>query len=325
MTTFANIQMSDYTQLAYLEPYLAAKIIGQSHVLPHIARLVIQAEMGLTRPGEPLCRLLFVGPTGVGKTLTAKAISQYVLGPDAYHQLDMSEFMLRESIRNFIGDESGDVGRLGRILEIPGRKLLLFDEIEKAHTEIMNLFLQMLEEGHITVGRGIRHSLNNCYIVVTTNIGANKVMKADSEYINYSILEEVCMGEFAKKYGPEKIQRFQAFCVFTKLSQADQKKIARLELETEISHQRSVGNALDYHESAVNFLFNAGCSDQYGARPLRNQTQYHVRNAVTTLTLKNHLHHVRGRLVASPDHTGLSIHSQPSIQPKGTVKKNYPL
>lgn len=306
------LPLSDSTQLAYLEPYLAAKIIGQSHILPHIARLVIQAEMGLTGPGEPLCRLLFVGPTGVGKTLTAKAISQYVLGPNAYHQLDMSEFMLQESVRNFIGDESGDVGRLGRILERPGRKLLLFDEIEKAHPEIMNLFLQMLEEGQITVGRGIRHSLSNCYLIVTSNIGANKVMKADSEYINYSILEEVCMGEFAKKYGPEKIQRFQSFCVFTKLSHADQKKITRLELEAEISHQRSVGHKLHYHESAVDFLFNAGCSDRYGARPLRNQTQYHVRNAIAALTLKHQLRHVRGRLVVSPDHTCLSIHSQPS-------------
>lgn len=298
----------DYAWLAGIEPYLTNHVIGQSHVIPQIARRVMQAEMGLTRPGEPLCRLLFVGPTGVGKTLTAKAISQYVLG--CYHQMDMSEFMLKESVENFIGDKSGDVGRLGRILEIPGKKLILFDEIEKAHAEIMNLFLQMLEEGHITVGRGIRHQLNDCYIVVTTNIGSDKVIKADSEYVNHTILEEACMADFGKKFGAEKIQRFQAFCVFTKLSQADQLKITKLELEAEIQHQASKGNQLDFDPSVIDFLYNVGCSDLYGARPLRNQTQYHVRNALTDYAIQHQISHVLGQLAASPDQTHLFIHNK---------------
>jgi ATP-dependent Clp protease ATP-binding subunit ClpA len=190
-----NSIQPDFEKLGGIEAYLCDRIIGQSHVMPQIAQLVRHAEMGQTRLWEPLCRMLFVGSTGVGKTLTAKAISRYVLGADAYHQFDMSEFMLKESVENFIGDKSGDLGRLGRILEIPGKKLLLFDEIEKAHTEIMNFFLQMLEEGHITVGRGTKFTLNNCYVIATNNIGSDKIIKADSEYTNHAILEQVCRAE----------------------------------------------------------------------------------------------------------------------------------
>jgi ATP-dependent Clp protease ATP-binding subunit ClpB len=297
----------NFNKLDGIETYLCGRVIGQSHVMPQIAQLVRRAEMGQTRSWEPLCRMLFVGSTGVGKTLTAKAISQYVLGPDAYHQLDMSEFMLKESVENFIGDKSGDLGRLGRILDLPGKKLLLFDEIEKAHAEIMNLFLQMLEEGHITVGRGTKFTLNNCYIIVTTNIGSDKIIKADSEYTNHAILEQVCMAEFGKKYGTEKIQRFQAFCVFVKLSQADQLKIARLELEAEIEHQHKLGNRLDFDQSAIDFLYNVGCSELYGARPLRNQTALHVRNTVTSLILKKRTGTVSGRLVANLEQTQLLL------------------
>jgi ATP-dependent Clp protease ATP-binding subunit ClpA len=236
----------DLDWLDGIKPHLLSRVIGQDNVLSQIADLIRQAEQKLTLSHEPLCRLILLGPTGVGKSLTAEVISNYVFGKDSYHRLDMAEFALEDAVKNFIGDHIG-------------------------------------------------------------NVGSAQISKADPEYVNRTLLEQVCQQELAKKYGTEFIFRFQAVCVFNKLSAKDQLKIARLEIEDELNHLKERGHTLTYCEQALNFLYNYGCNERYGARPLRNTTQFYIRHAITNFTTSNRVELATGKLVTNDDQTLLTI------------------
>jgi len=296
-----------------LEPYLAGRILGQGHVIPLIAELVRQAENGLTNSQQPRCKLLFLGPTGVGKTETAEAISDYIFGPNKLHVLDMSEFQHPDAVKTLIGDHSGAIGRLGEILaKHPGPKVILFDECEKAYRDIINLFLQILDKGRITVGFNTTYDLSNCYIILTSNVGSAAIMNA--KRTNATRLIEHCKAEFGRVFRPELIERFQDFFVFRKLPAEIQYRIAELEIKKELAHLASKSYRLTYGPPVVNFLYQVGFHKLYGARPLRNKVQLHIRAAVSNALLC-HQDITCGELTVKAGHDGLELRST-NPQPK---------
>ena len=300
-------------KLLGLEPYLRSRILGQDHVIPLVAELIRQGEGNFTRAGRPRCCFLFLGSTGVGKTETAEAISDYIFGPNKLHTLDMSEFQHPDAVKTLVGDHSGNVGRLGEILAAnPGPKALLFDEIEKAYHDIIKLFLQILDKGRITVGLNVQHDLSDCYIMLTSNVGSESIMNA--KRVNPTRLIDHCKREFGKKFGSELINRFQKFCVFHKLSPDIQYRIAELEIQKELRHLAEKGHSVTYVPDVVDFLYQIGFSKLYGARPLRNEVEYHIRAAASNHFLRT-LTKVKGELVVNPSRTGLELISK-QTQPK---------
>jgi ATP-dependent Clp protease ATP-binding subunit ClpA len=296
-----------------LEPYLRSRIIGQDHVVPIVSELIRQAENNLTHAHEPRCKLLFLGPTGTGKTELAKAISDYIFGPGKLHHLNMSQYQHIDAVKNLIGDDSGKVGKLGEILENnPGPKTILFDECEKGHRNLIDLFLQILDEAVVDVGYNVRYDLSDCYIILTSNVGSAAIMNA--KRTNPVRLVEHCKSEFGKTFRPELIERFQEFVVFHKLTPEAQYQIAEKLIREEICHLADKGYTVSYSPDVVNFLYQIGYSKLYGARPMRKKVNSHIRAAVNNYFLR-HLTKINGELIVNPNRDGLGL------KPKQTKPK----
>ena len=164
-------------KLSGLEGYLSSKIRGQGHVIPRVCSVLERGELGLQPPEKPLGSFLFLGPTGVGKTELTLEFSRYLFGEGSIHRFDMSEFQHLDSVKLFLGDETGNPGRLERVLAEHRKGVLLFDEVEKAHRLIWDLFLQMLDAARITLADHQTHDLSSFFIVCTSNIGSQQLLR----------------------------------------------------------------------------------------------------------------------------------------------------
>ncbi len=272
-------------KLSSLESVLSERIIGQEHVIPRIAEVIRQGELGLTSKNEPRGCFFFLGPTGVGKTETAKTFARHLYGENHFFTLDMSEFKYPDSIIHLIGDHTGKVGRLGKILEIASEGIILFDEIEKAHPDIRDLFLQMYDEARITVGDGKVYSLSKFYLVITSNIGSRKIIHG--RHTPFTTIENYVIREVSREFRPELIRRFRHIIVFDKLSLENQTEICRLVLEEEIKrlHQEH-GFRISYEPDLLPFLLEQGYDEIYGARNLRNIIQFMIRKTISDQLMK---------------------------------------
>ena len=164
-------------KLTGLEPHLSSKIKGQGHVIPRVCSVLERGQLGLQPTGKPLGSFLFLGPTGVGKTELTLEFSRYLFGNDSVFRFDMSEFLHLDAVKLFMGDETGNPGRLGKILSEHRHGVLLFDEIEKAHRLVWDLFLQMLDAARITLADHRAYDLSDFYIVCTSNIGSQQLLR----------------------------------------------------------------------------------------------------------------------------------------------------
>jgi ATP-dependent Clp protease ATP-binding subunit ClpA len=163
--------------LTGLEPHLLSKIKGQGHVISRVSSVLERGQFGLQPNGKPLGSFLFLGPTGVGKTELTLEFSRYLFGDGSVFRFDMSEFLHLDNVKLFMGDETGSPGRLGRVLTEYRQGVLLFDEIEKAHRAIWDLFLQMLDAARITLADQRPYDLSGVYIVCTSNIGSQQLLR----------------------------------------------------------------------------------------------------------------------------------------------------
>ncbi|MCP4071854.1 MAG: ATP-dependent Clp protease ATP-binding subunit, partial [Hyphomicrobiales bacterium] len=258
-------------KLLNLETEIKKNVIGQDHVLKDVIATLERGELGLNidekRP-KPKGSFLFLGPTGVGKTELTLTFTHYLFGDESLYRLDMSEFMHFDSVKQFIGDETGNYGRLGNILENSNHGTLLFDEMEKAHPLIMDLFLQICDAARITLGNGKTYDLTNYYIVFTSNIGANRIPETGN--IMSSTLERGIKAELLKNLRKEMIARFGAVIIFKQLGFDIQKEIARNLLDKEIERMKSRGCDLKYDELAFNYIIRNGIQEGLGVRPLRD-------------------------------------------------------
>jgi ATP-dependent Clp protease ATP-binding subunit ClpB len=281
MNTFS----SDYlTKLRHLEPHLKANIKGQDHVLPRICSALQRGELNLAHPHRPKGSFLFVGPTGVGKTEITIAFTEYLCGADHLHRFDMSEFQNQSSVGLLLGDSSTDRGMLGRALDKNARGTLLFDEIEKAHPLVLDLFLQILDAGRITLANGETRSLNNYYIVFTSNIGAAEAMRMESSA--FATIERTVLRRVDQVLRPELVARINEKLVFNRLPYTIQREICELMIGREVNRLNRLGHNLVIEPANVEKLVREGFHRTLGARPMRNTVDRFLQGMAAAVCLK---------------------------------------
>ncbi|MFQ5493243.1 MAG: ATP-dependent Clp protease ATP-binding subunit [Candidatus Dojkabacteria bacterium] len=297
---------SDVKNLKLLERNLGKRIIGQKEAVRRVAAALKRARVGISDEKRPMASFLFLGPTGVGKSETAKEIARTLFGSeDALIQVDMTEFMEQHSISKLIGSPPGYVGYQegGQLTEKVRRRpysVILFDEIEKAHPEMLNIMLQILEEGRLQDGKGRKVNFKNTVIILTSNIGASEIGKDDvlgfgvEDAIQprskmdgaFKRMEEKLMAELKDELPPEFINRIDDIVIFRGLDETDIRKITKL-LVTEINKRLlEKGVQLLPTQSAINFIADEGYSKEYGARNIRRKLQELVENPLADYILE---------------------------------------
>jgi ATP-dependent Clp protease ATP-binding subunit ClpB len=261
-----------------LETHLKSKIRGQDHVIAKVCSVLERGELGLTPTGKPKGTFLFLGPTGVGKTELTLEFTRYLFQSDLMFRFDMSELLHIDAIKQFIGDETGSIGRLGKVLTKHSKGVLLFDEIEKANRLIWDLFLQILDAGRITLGNDETYDLSQFYIVCTTNIGSADILRPNS--LPFTTIERAVMAKLYQSFRPELIGRFSEKIVFKRLSYEVQREIAELTLEKEIIRLSKLGYKLDVSKSVLEFLVRKGVHKLLGARPMRSTVERYLGDVI---------------------------------------------
>ncbi|MDR1281851.1 MAG: AAA family ATPase [Opitutaceae bacterium] len=266
-------------RLRSLEAHLFKNIRGQDRVLARVVPALMRGELGLSDPSRPRASFLFVGPTGTGKSELASVFSEYLFGADSLMAFDMSEYQNKESIEKMIGADRSDVGLLGRALSARACGTLLFDEMEKAHPEVLDLFLQMLWLGRITVATGRTFALKDYYVVFTSNIGAVDAMRMERS--SAATVEESVLRRVRQKLRPELVGRIDEIAVFSRLGPDGQREICSLLIEREIARLGQTGGyRLDVSEGVMEFLLREGYDPHYGARPMQRAVSRHIQDAV---------------------------------------------
>ncbi len=291
-------------RLLHLEDLLHQRVIGQEEAVKAVARAVRRARAGLKDPQRPIGSFIFLGPTGVGKTELCKALGEALFGDqDCLIRVDMSEYMEKHSVSRMIGSPPGYVGHDegGQLTEKVRRKpysVVLFDEVEKAHPDVFNALLQILEDGRLTDGQGRVVDFKNTVIVMTSNAGAHTLKKqtrlgfgssGDTEK-GYEDMKESIMGEVKHIFRPEFLNRVDEIIVFHALDQEHIDRIAKLMLKTVSQRLLERGISLQISEEAVSLLSKAGFDTQYGARPLRRAIQRMVEDALSEELLAGKIH-----------------------------------
>ena len=264
--------------LTNLESHLSSKIKGQGHVIPRVCSVLERGQLGLQPSDKPLGSFLFLGPTGVGKTELTLEFSRYLFGDDSVFRFDMSEFLHEDAVKLFMGDETGSPGRLGKVLSEHRQGVLLFDEVEKAHRSIWDLFLQMLDAARITLADHRTYDLSGFYVVCTSNIGSQQLLRPTR--LPFATLERAVLSELHRFFRPELIGRFEEKVVFKLLSHETQREIGRLVVSEELIRLREKGFELEISEPAFEFLLRNGIHRILGARPMKNTVQKFLGDAI---------------------------------------------
>lgn len=268
-------------RLRELPNFLSGRIIGQDHVIPKLVPTLQNGELGLSDPGRPKGTFLFLGPTGVGKTEITLLMCGYVFGDVNKHciRLDMSEYQNQESLQLLLGQNETSIGNMGRFYQrAEGRGFILFDEIEKAHPRVLDIFLQVLDAGRITVATGETLNLSNFYIVATSNIGADALMEVKTS--NMATIERFIEDLAAAELRPEVLARFNVRCVFQKLTYNAQKQIAGIMLNKEIKLLAAKGHNLTVGAGVLELIVAQGVEPRLGARRMRQTVESNCRHAV---------------------------------------------
>ena len=270
-------------RLRPLQNYLNDRIRGQDHVIPRVISLLERGELGLTTPNRPRGSFLFLGPTGVGKTELALAFTEYVLGKEKLFRFDMSEYQAQGSLRVLLGSRVGETGLLGIALAKSVTGTLLFDEIEKAHPRVLDLFLQILDAARVTMASGEALDLSGFYIVFTSNIAAAEIINL--QHSSFATMERHVLAKAQRTLRPELYARITEKLVFDRLSYDVQMEIARVHIGRELSFLRSKGFDLTVGHAVVSFLMQRGFHSRLGARPLRDTIEKYLRGAVADVLL----------------------------------------
>lgn len=281
MNTFSSEFLD---KLRNLEHHLNSNIKGQDHVLPRICSVLTRGELNLAHPSRPKGSFLFVGPTGVGKTEITISFTNYLCGTDHLHRFDMSEFQNQSSVGLLLGSSSTDTGMLGRALGKNSRGTLLFDEMEKAHPLVLDLFLQILDAGRITLANGETRDLNNYYLVFTSNIGAGEAMRMESSA--FATIERTVLRRVDQILRPELVARINEKLVFNRLPYAIQREICELMIQRETARLLSLGHSLVVDQPIVEHLVRTGFHRTLGARPMRNAVERYLQEMISIRALK---------------------------------------
>ena len=296
-------------RLLKLEEKLHQRVVGQDDAVAAVAKAIRRSRVGLKDPKRPIGSFLFLGPTGVGKTELCKTLAESMFGDEnAMVRIDMSEYMEKHTVSRLIGSPPGYVGHEegGQLTEKVRRKpysVVLFDEIEKAHEDVWNILLQILEDGIVTDSQGRRVDFKNTVIVMTSNVGAKNITAAESklgfdgkekdeketEEARFARIREAVMADLKRTFRPEFLNRIDEIIVFHQLTQDNIVQIARRMLDVTAGRMAQQGITLEAEDDAVAELAKDGFDPQYGARPLRRAIQNQVEDAVAEQMLEGSL------------------------------------
>ncbi len=291
-----KVSQNENEKLAKMGNSIAGKVIGQDEAVKKIVKAIQRGRVGLKDPNKPIGSFMFLGPTGVGKTQLAKVLAKYLFdSEDALVRIDMSEYMEKFAVSRLVGAPPGYVGHDegGQLTEKVRRKpysVVLLDEIEKAHPEVFNLLLQVLDDGQLTDSLGRKVNFKNTIIIMTSNTGSrqlkefgtgvgfstkNKLAAAEDE--TKAVIEK----ELKKKFAPEFLNRVDDVVMFNSLSKDDINQIIKIELEKLIERVEKMEFKLTITDSAIEYIASEGFDPQYGARPLKRAIQRHVEDVLT--------------------------------------------
>lgn len=293
-----NLSASEAEKLLALEEHLSEIVIGQDKAKRQLSKSLRKTRAGLGDPKRPMGCYLFVGPTGVGKTLLAKAMAKIVFdSEDALITLDMSEYSEKINVSRLVGAAPGYVGydEGGQLTEAVRRKpysIVLFDEIEKAHPEVFNILLQIMEEGQITDSQGRKVSFKNTIVILTSNVGSSAILNKSSlgfgigSETSEEMIERQIKDDLNKTFKPEFLNRLDAKVIFTQLTREELYKVLDLELDKVKKRLAAKTWKLDLTQSAKDFLLDKGYNPEYGARPLRRAVGTYVEDFLAEAILK---------------------------------------
>lgn len=289
-------------RLKNLESHLHERVVGQVEAVEAVSKAIRRGRVGLKDPRRPIGSFLFLGPTGVGKTELTKALAEVLFGDEsALIRVDMSEYMEKHSVSKLIGSPPGYVGydEGGQISEKIRRKpysVILFDEVEKAHPDVFNILLQVLDDGHITDAQGRRIDFKNTVIIMTSNIGARNIISPKKlgfvsqvdEQRSYEDMRKNVMDEVKRLFRPEFLNRLDELIVFHSLTKENIREIVGIMLKQVAKRlHKNIGIELEVTEAAKDYLANEGFDEAYGARPLRRAIQSKVEDKLAEELLDN--------------------------------------
>ena len=304
-----KLTQAESKKLLNMEAELHKRIIGQDAAVTALSKAIRRSRSGLKDPKRPAGSFIFLGPSGVGKTELSKALAEFLFNSeDALLSFDMSEYMEKHTVSRLVGSPPGYVGHEegGQLTEKVRRKpysVVLFDEIEKAHEDVWNILLQILEDGIVTDSQGRRVDFKNTIIVMTSNVGAKNITAAEKplgfdgsdpdaqkdEAQSFARIREAVMTELRQTFRPEFLNRIDEIIVFRQLTEDNIRQIARRMLDVTGARMAQQGITLAADDDAVAELARDGFDPQYGARPLRRAIQNMVEDAVAEKMLEGEL------------------------------------
>lgn len=301
-----QIETEESERLLHLEEDLSKSIIGQAEAIVAVSKAIRRARAGLKNPRRPIGSFMFLGPTGVGKTELTKVLAMQMFGSEeALIQIDMSEFMERHSMSRLVGAPPGYVGydEAGQLTEAIRRKpysIVVFDEVEKAHPEALNMLLQIMEEGHLSDAKGLKVDFRNAIIIMTTNIGADLIRKQSGlgfaleidedkeEELEYKDMQKKLMEALKRNFRPEFINRLDSVIVFRSLNRKDIRQIVSLEIDKLNERLEEQQIRLVPSELALDHLAALGYDPEMGARPVRRVITQEVEEKLSDELLARH-------------------------------------
>ncbi|MED6182255.1 Chaperone protein ClpB3, chloroplastic [Stylosanthes scabra] len=284
----SKLQQSEREKLLYLEDVLHKRVVGQDPAVKAVAEAIQRSRAGLSDPHRPIASFMFMGPTGVGKTELAKALASYLFNTEeALVRIDMSEYMEKHAVSRLIGAPPGYVGyeEGGQLTETVRRRpyaVILFDEIEKAHADVFNVFLQILDDGRVTDSQGRTVSFTNTVIIMTSNVGSQYIINADddteSKESTYETIKQRVMDAARAVFRPEFMNRVDEYIVFQPLDREQISSIVRLQLERVQKRISDKKMKIKVTDAAIELLGSLGYDPNYGARPVKRVIQQNVEN-----------------------------------------------
>ncbi|KAF5456803.1 hypothetical protein F2P56_026243 [Juglans regia] len=286
----SNLQQSERDKLVKLEEVLHKRVVGQDMAVKAVADAIRRSRAGLSDPNRPIASFMFMGPTGVGKTELAKALAGYLFNTEnALVRIDMSEYMEKHAVSRLVGAPPGYVGyeEGGQLTEVVRRRpysVVLFDEIEKAHHDVFNILLQLLDDGRITDSQGRTVSFTNSVVIMTSNIGSNYILETlstkDSKEAVYEIMKKQVIELARQTFRPEFLNRIDEYIVFQPLDSNEIKKIVEIQLNRLKERLKQKKIDLHYTKEAIELLGKLGFDPNFGARPVKRVIQRLVENEI---------------------------------------------